>query len=136
MTEMIKKHVAVVFVGGFVAGVLAIAVLAFQLGRAPESSPYEIVLVARDVSFRLAEQPDVPNPTLRFASGRPVRLVLRNEEPGKVLHCFTAAGLGVRSSRHLAAGESEVFTFTPRRRGSFAYACLMHPGMTGRVVVE
>jgi plastocyanin len=53
-----------------------------------------------------------------------------------VLHCFTIGGLGVATSRDLSTGESESLAFTPTETGTFAYACLMHPMMTGKVVVR
>lgn len=104
--------------------------------RSGGSPPEEIVLVAKDVAFRLADRPNDPNPALRLTRGRPVKLTVRNEEPGKVLHCFTITGLGVGTSRDLATGESEELVFTPKDAGTFAYACLMHPLMTGRIVVQ
>lgn len=103
--------------------------------RAP-AAPREILLLARDATFWLPELSDEPNPPMRLARGAPVSLVLRNDEPEKVLHCFTIGGLNVKSTRTLAAGESEVLRFTPTRKGTFAYACLMHPAMSGKVVVE
>jgi plastocyanin len=53
-----------------------------------------------------------------------------------VLHCFIIGGLNVKTTRNLATGESETLTFTPRERGAFSYACLMHPMMVGKIVVE
>ena len=65
-----------------------------------------------------------------------MKLVVRNEERGKTLHCFTIAGLDVRTTMDLEAGESEELIFTPKRRGDFAYTCMLHPMMTGKVIVE
>jgi plastocyanin len=93
-------------------------------------------LITKDISFHLPSQPDNPNPSLHLKKGETVKLTLLNQEPGKVLHCFTLGGLGVKTSRHLATGESETLTFTPREKGVFSYACLMHPMMAGKIVVE
>jgi heme/copper-type cytochrome/quinol oxidase subunit 2 len=113
--------------------------LAFVRARSNDrvsETPMEIVLVGKAMAFRLADQPDQPNPVLQLHRGRPVNLVVRNEEPEKVLHCFTIGGLGVHTTRDLEAGESETVTFTPTQSGVFAYTCMMHPMMTGKVTVD
>lgn len=116
--------------------VLALALAAFRLRPRPDAAPRQIVLVAKDVSFRLADRPDESNPVLELKKGQPVKLVVRNDDPDKVLHCFTIGALEVGTSRDLATGESETLAFTPKLSGTFAYACLMHPMMTGKVVVR
>jgi FtsP/CotA-like multicopper oxidase with cupredoxin domain len=113
-----------------------VALPALSLRQRPTPQPREIVLISRDVSFWVAERPQEPNPPLRLTRGQPVKLILRNEEPDKVLHCFTIGGLDVKSTRNLAGGESETLAFTPTQSGTFTYACLMHPMMAGKVVVE
>jgi heme/copper-type cytochrome/quinol oxidase subunit 2 len=112
------------------------ALLGFGNRSTDASTPQEVVLIARDMAFRTPAEPGRANPQLRLSEGRPVRLVLKNEEPGQVLHCFTIAGLGVHTSRNLEAGEAEEITFTPQESGLFTYACLMHPTMVGSVVVQ
>ena len=125
------------FAAGFIAGLLVFAVMAFNDAPATtDASPREIVLITKDVVFQNASQPNEPNPTIRLKKGETVKLTLLNQEPDKVLHCFTIGGLGVKTSRHLATGESETLTFTPREKGVFSYACLMHPMMAGKLVVE
>lgn len=137
MTQMIRKHGGKMFAAGFVAGTLAFTVMAFNLGHGPAAPvPRTIVLVAKDSVFRLAEQSDKPNPPLKLKRGEPVRLIIRNDEPGEVLHCFRIGALDVKTSRDLATGETETLSFTPTRKGTFAYACLMHPAMSGQVVVQ
>ena len=96
----------------------------------------EIVLVAKDSTFRLAASPDEPNPDVQLTKGNPVKLIIRNDEPEKVLHCFTIAGMDISTSRDLSTGESEALSFTPDETGTFAYACLMHPSMMGKIVVR
>jgi heme/copper-type cytochrome/quinol oxidase subunit 2 len=126
-----------IFAIGFIAGLLVFAVMAFNVGHSRNgASAREIVLITKDISFQLASQPDTPNPPIHLKKGETVKLTLLNQEPGKVLHCFTLGGLGLKTSRDLATGESETLTFTPRERGVFSYACLMHPMMTGKIVVE
>lgn len=118
--------------------VLVVAVTLGSVGRnlSPAAGPQELTLVAKESRFFLPERPGEPNPPIQFTRGRPVKLTLRNDEPGKVLHCFTIGGLNVETTRDLEAGESEVLSFTPAESGTFAYACLMHQMMTGKVVVQ
>lgn len=136
MKKIIKKHGTKMFVAGFVAGLLLFGVMAFSERPRPASSTREIVLVAKDVSFQNASQPNDPNPTIHLKKGETVKLTLVNHEPGKVLHCFTIGGLNVKTTRDLATGESETLTFTPKKKGVYSYACLMHPMMAGKIVVE
>ncbi|MGH7179940.1 MAG: cupredoxin domain-containing protein [Tepidisphaeraceae bacterium] len=138
MSRVIKTHKIGLLSLVFALAVLAAAVPALSLRhRWTQPQPVEeIVLVARDVAFWHSNAPGQSNPTLRLVRGRPVRLILRNDEPDAVLHCFTIGGLDVKSTRDLAGGDSEILCFTPDQSGTFTYACLMHPSMTGRVVVE
>lgn len=124
------------FLAGFLAGVLTLAAVAFRAAKSSDRPPRELVLVGRSIAFYLSDQPDTPNPTLFLKKGEPVRLVIRNDEPGRVLHCFTITGLGVKTSSDLAPRQSETLTFTPKKKGVYAYACLLHPSMTGTLVVE
>lgn len=136
MTEMIKRNSGKMFATVFVVSLVVLGVMAFSQKREPQGPPRELVLVAKEVVFRDTTQPSQINPTLVLKRGQPVKLVVRNEEPGSVLHCFIIGGLEVKTSRSLSPGESEALTFTPKQKGSFAYACLMHPAMSGRILVE
>jgi plastocyanin len=137
MPQIIKKHGTKMFAIGLIAGLLVFAVMAFNAEHPRDgATAREMVLITKDISFHLPSQPDNPNPSLHLKKGETVKLTLLNQEPGKVLHCFTLGGLGVKTSRHLATGESETLTFTPREKGVFSYACLMHPMMAGKIVVE
>ena len=136
MSRFIKLHFRRVLPIVFAAIVVAATLTAFGLRRHADAAPQEITLVAKDVSFRLADRPDEPNPVLSLTKGRAVTLIVRNDDPEKVLHCFTIGGLDVATSRDLATGESESLAFTPTETGTFAYACLMHPMMTGKVIVQ
>jgi plastocyanin len=137
MAEIIKKHGAKVFAAGFAAGMLLFAIVAFSVDSSPNSAPArEVVLIAKDVSFHKAGETGQANPAIHLKKGETVKLTLMNQEPGQVLHCFSIGGLGVKTSRNLAAGESETLTFKPGEKGIFSYACLMHPMMAGKIVVE
>src|SRR5215210_1838314 len=122
MTGFIQKHRRwlLMLPVALAAIVLAIALRAVTQRQAAGAAPEEITLVAKDVAFRLADHPNEPNPSLQLKRGRAVKLIIRNDEPGKVLHCFTIGGLDVGTSRDLATGESEALTFTPRETGTFA----------------
>jgi plastocyanin domain-containing protein len=136
MAEIIKKHGAK-FVAGFIAGAVLFAMMAFSIGSSQNAAPArEIVLIAKDVAFRNAGEAEPANPTIVLKQGETVRLTLINREPGQVLHCFSIAGLGVKTSRILATGESETLSFSPAEKGVFSYACLMHPMMAGKILVE
>jgi plastocyanin len=137
MQKMIQNHGVKLFLAGFAAGVLTLALLAFNNRQGERAlSTRQIVLVSTDVEFYLEGKPEDPNPTLKLKVGQPVNLVIRNEEPGKVLHCFNTGDLGVKTTGTLATGESEMLHFTPKKRGTFVYACLLHANMVGKIVVE
>ena len=136
MKQLIKNHGPKMFLGGFFLGVLMFAVVAFNTGRNQDKPPREIVLLATDVAFHLTGETARPNPTLTLKKGAPVKLVIRNTDPEKLLHCFTIGGLNVKTTGSLAGGASETLLFTPKERGTFVYACLLHPSMSGKLVVE
>lgn len=136
MSQIVSKHGVKLLLAILVVGVLALTTFAFTAGPASNTEPREILLTTRDVAFELPDQPGHPNPTIHIRKGEPIRLVVRNDEPGKVLHCFTIGGLNVKTSKNLSKGESETLAFTPNVRGTFVYACLMHPMMAGKLVVE
>ena len=133
MTRIMKQHGGLMLAGGFLAGMAAFMIMAFTADPGPTR---EIVLVARDVAFVSPDRPALPNPPLTLKKGEPVRLTIRNGEPDRVLHCLTIGGMNVKTPGSLAAGESVTLTFTPKQKGTFTYACLMHPTMIGRISVE
>ncbi len=136
MKKLIKNHGGKMFLTGFLAGVVVFALTAFSFGKSKPVVPREIVLIASETAFYLPDQRDKPNPPITLKKGQPVKLVLRNEDPEKVLHCFTITGLNVKTAGSIAGGESETLSFTPKKKGTFAYACLMHPSMVGKLVIE
>jgi plastocyanin len=136
MSQLIKKHGTKMFAGGFIVGLLVFALMAFAAERPHTSATHEVVLIAKDVAFRQPDHPDDANPTIHLKKGETVKLTLLNQEPEKVLHCFAIGGLNVKTAHNLATGESETLTFTPKEKGVFSYACLMHPMMVGKIVVE
>ncbi len=136
MSETIKKNGVKLLIPTFLLAVLAFGATAFNAKSAQEREPVQILLVTKDNAFCLLDRPSQANPTLRLKKGQPVQLTLRNEEPGKILHCFTISEWNVKTHGNLSTGQSQVLAFTPTSRGKFAYACLMHPMMAGTIIVE
>jgi FtsP/CotA-like multicopper oxidase with cupredoxin domain len=136
MTDVIRRHRWKLTALAAVATIAWIVAAGLRAGNAWDDEPVEAKLVMRGVAFYAAGQAGPPNPVLELERGRPVRLTVENQEPGAVLHCFSAPGLGVKSKGSLAAGESETIALFPRDRGTFTYACLLHPGMAGKIVVR
>ena len=81
-------------------------------------------------------EPELRNPSITLKYGETVELVLRNDDSKQVVHCFTIGGLNVKTARNLDSGETETLTFKPTQQGIFTYACLMHPQMAGKIIVQ
>ena len=95
----------------------------------------EIDLVARNMAFYLADDPQTPNPTIVLKPGESVRFVLRNEDVG-IRHDFTAPALStsIRLLRHGEVGDA--LATVPARPGTYDYVCGPHRAMMrGRIVV-
>ena len=88
----------------------------------------EIVLEARDLAF------ETDNPTLTFAPGERIRLVVVNTDEG-VLHSIRLPGI-VDEVRHIPWGQRTVIEFTAPESGGFEYTCPQHePKMRGNIVI-
>ena len=98
--------------------------------------PREVMLVARGMTFTLADTPDVSNPVIQLHAGERVRLVLKNEAPG-LLHDVVIPAWGVQVNP-IRAGETTEVTFTvPTEPGRFEYRCRPHAElMSGFVEVR
>jgi hypothetical protein len=94
-----------------------------------------IVLIAKDQAFHLEGKPELRNPPITLQRGQTAELVLRNDEPGRVLHCLSISGLDVKTAS-IDSGQLLTVKVRPTKRGTLTYACLMHPPMTGKVVVQ
>lgn len=104
------------------------------LTPAPESA---VTLHMRNYFFYLGADTAHGNPTLRFARGSRVRVVLVNDEDTHVVHNFGIPALGVPCGKPMEPGERrEVMVVMPDAPGTFAYTCCAHPGMGGRIVVS
>ena len=101
-------------------------------GDAPK---VRIVLVAKDQAFHLEDKPELRNPPITLKRGEVAELVLRNDDPSRVLHCFSISGLDVKTPS-IDAGQTLTVTVRPSKRGTLTYACLMHPPMAGKLIVQ
>jgi hypothetical protein len=98
--------------------------------------PTEVVLVARTMAFYLPGNP-TPNPTLAFARGERVRLVVKNEDPG-MEHDFAASSLRLQSALLRSAGTQTALEFRlPDAAGTHEYTCTTHAAlMRGRLEIH
>jgi Cupredoxin-like domain len=94
-----------------------------------------ITIVAKDRAFHLEGQPDLRNPAITLKRGQVTELVLRNDDPKRVLHCFSISGLDVKIPS-IDSGQTVSVTVRPDARGTLTYACLMHPPMAGKLIVQ
>ena len=111
-----------------------LSVIAMVASSACQTSPLrDVTLVARGMTFALADRPDELNPVLRFRSGERVRLILKNEAAG-LSHDIAIPAWGVAvepiSSGHVA---TTIFT-VPQVSGQAEYRCRPHAAMMGGVV--
>ena len=100
-----------------------------------ETTKVRITIVAKDQAFHLEGQPDLRNPPITLKRGEVTELVLRNEDPNRVLHCFSISGLDVKVPS-IYSGQTVTVTVRPSERGTLTYACLMHPPMAGKLIVQ
>ena len=100
-----------------------------------EATKVRITIVAKDQAFHLEDQPELRNPPIMLKRGQATELVLRNEDPHRVLHCFSISGLDVKVPS-IDSGQTVSVTVRPLERGTLTYACLMHPPMAGKLIVQ
>ena len=128
--KTIAKYLAPLF-----AGLLPLA-----LGSCGDSSTgaapkVRILLVAKDQAFHLEGNPELRNPSITLKQGETTELVLRNDDPNRVLHCLSIGGLDVKTPS-IDSGQTFTVTLRPTKRGTLTYACLMHPPMAGKLIVQ
>jgi len=118
-------------------GLLLFAVIGLVAcdSKTGDASKVRIVIVAKDQAFHLEGQPDVRNPPITLKRGQITELVLRNDDPSRILHCFSISGLDVKISS-IDSGQTVSVTVRPAERGTLTYACLMHPSMAGKLIVQ
>jgi plastocyanin len=92
-----------------------------------------VTLVARGVTFTLAEQPDIANPIIRLRAGERVRLILRNEAPG-LLHDIVIPAWDVAVDPVRTGQTAEVTFAVPATPGRTAYRCRPHGELMNGVI--
>jgi hypothetical protein len=97
--------------------------------------PIRITIVAKDQAFHLEGQPELRNPPITLKRGQVAELVLRNDDPNRILHCFSISGLDVMVPS-IDSGQTASVTVRPSERGTLTYACLLHPPMAGKLIVQ
>lgn len=100
-----------------------------------DSPKVRIMLIAKDQAFHLEGKPELRNPAITLKQGQIAELVLRNDDPSRVLHCLSISGLDVKTAS-IDSGQTLTVTVLPTKRGTFTYACLMHPPMAGKLIVQ
>jgi heme/copper-type cytochrome/quinol oxidase subunit 2 len=108
---------------------LGTAVIMLALACSPQSGPTrDVTLIARGMTFVLADVPGEPNPVIHLRTGERVRLILRNDAQG-LLHDFEIPALNVKVAE-LRTGQTAEVTFTaPDSPGRYEYRCRPHAEM-------
>jgi hypothetical protein len=114
---------------------LALALAGCGDSAQSDTPKVRITLVAKDQAFYLEGQPELRNPPIILKRGETAELLLRNEDQRSVLHCFAISGLDVKTSS-IDPGQTLAVTVRPTQRGTLTYACLMHPPMAGKLIVQ
>jgi plastocyanin len=105
------------------------------LAAGPRQATREVEVVVRDMAFYVRGD-NTPNPTLRFAPGERVRLVLRNEQAG-VTHNFVISGWDVKTRELRGRGTARVEFDVPSEPGAHRYECTPHAAMmSGAIFVR
>jgi plastocyanin len=115
-----------------VAAIVAIQWFPAAAGTRQPGTTRELVLVVRDMTFYL-QGDDTPNPTLRFAPGERVRVLLRNEESG-ITHNFVIGDWGVQTRELRGAGTDRVEFRVPGDGGTHRYHCTPHAAMMSGLI--
>ncbi len=103
----------------------AVACLAMLAACGANNTPREITLIARGMTFVLADDLDTPNPVIELRAGEQVRLVLKNEAPG-LLHDIEIPAWEVRTKSIRAGQSTEVMFTVPSALGRTEYRCRPH----------
>jgi plastocyanin len=116
-------------------GVLAGGALALSHVAGADDDVREVTLRVRNMAF-YQDGVDTPNPTLTFAAGEQVRLVLVNEDHG-FKHNLVIPALDFRTDI-VDVGQRQAVTITvPSSTGTHAYTCEPHAAMMrGNIAIE
>ncbi len=120
------------FIGLFFVAIFA-GVALFPLIAKSSSEPREIVLVARGMSFYLADDLSTANPTLVVSPGERVRFVLRNSDAG-LTHDFAVRAWEVAIGEIQGEGVDSIDVTIPTEAGRYPYTCTPHAVMMKGVI--
>ena len=99
--------------------------LAGGAGCTPAGAPRDVTLVARGMTFVLADHSETVNPVIELRANERVRLVLRNDAPG-LIHDIQIPAWDVAVDPIRAGQTAEVVFTVPRTPGRFPYVCRPH----------
>ncbi len=99
---------------------------------APKPQPVQIVAGSAQNEFVFAPK------EVTVLTGQPVTLTVVNK--GKIEHDFSIEALGVKIHSLIPPGKSASLEFTPAKKGSFEFFCMIaghrEAGMKGVIVVK
>jgi hypothetical protein len=116
-------------------GLLALTLAGCGDSSTGDAPKVRIMLIAKDQAFHLEGKPELRNPPITLKQGQIAELVLRNDDPSRVLHCLAISGLDVKTAS-IDSGQTLTVTVRPTKRCTLTYACLMHPPMAGKLIVQ
>jgi plastocyanin len=105
-----------------------VALLPLVAKSRASADPREIALVARGMSFYLADGPAIPNPTLMVLPGERVRFVLQNVDPG-LNHNFAVKDWDLTMDEIKGEGVAAIEVTIPETAGRYEYTCTPHAVM-------
>jgi hypothetical protein len=120
-TRVILSITFVLALGGLV-GLFAL----LPLG-ARSLEPREVVVIARDMSFRVGDGATA-NPIIQVAPGERIRITLINADPG-FDHDFAVAAWRVNTPVLHGEGRTSLVIQAPDEPGRATYVCSMHESM-------
>lgn len=119
----VSVKAVVVVAAFFVAVVGLLPVMTLPLGES--ARPREVTLIARDMAFYLASEPETANPVIEARAGERLRVVLRNRDRG-MTHDFSVPAVEAATGT-LSWNEEEQVTFeVPHEPGTYEYVCRPH----------
>jgi hypothetical protein len=116
-------------------GLLALTLAGCGDSSTGDAPKVRIMLIAKDQAFHLEGKPELRNPAITLKQGQIAELVLRNDDPSRAPPPLAISGLDVKTAS-IDSGQSLTVTVRPTKRGTLTYACLMHPPMAGKLIVQ
>ena len=103
-------------------------IVGFALHNGARSlEPREVVVIARDMSFRVGDGVTA-NPIIQVAPGERIRITLINADPG-FDHDFAVAAWRVNTPVLHGEGRTSLVIQAPDKPGTATYVCSLHDSM-------